>query len=71
MENIKLPVEKYEEVLLATLGSIQAHRVLESTESSKSIRDLSKRLEGLGVDLRKHLINVDKLLKVLPDDKSV
>jgi len=57
-------LETYQDELLALLGSIQAHQTLNSRDSSRVIRDLSKRVEGLGVDLRKSLIEADKQLTI-------
>jgi len=59
-------LEQYEQKLLATLGSVQSNKVLHSKESSKCIRDCSKHLENLGVDLRKELIASDKNLTIDP-----
>lgn len=55
-------LEQYTGILEATLGSILAHNVVKSKESSKTIRDLSKQLDSLSVALRKELIEEDKQL---------
>ena len=52
----------YERILEAQLGSIASYHLLSSKEASKVIRDLSKRIDALSVQLRKELIESDKLL---------
>ena len=61
-------LQTYQEVLLATLGAIQADAVLHSKESSKCIRDSAKHLESLGVELRRELILSDKTLAIKTED---
>ena len=55
-------IDSYESALLACLGSITSHRVVTSKESSKVIRDASKHLDSLSVNLRRQLIEADKQL---------
>ncbi len=57
-------LDKYTVTLEATLGAIAAHSVVTSTSSSKVIRDLSKQLDNMSVELRKELILVDKTLVI-------
>lgn len=53
---------KYQELLEGTLGSIAAHTVCTSKESSRVIRDCSKELDSMSVELRKSLHDFDKQL---------
>lgn len=55
---------KYQETLEGTLGAIAAHLVCTSKDSSKVIRDCSKQLDSISVELRKALVEVDKNLGV-------
>lgn len=55
-------LEKYQDVLEGTLGAIAAHHVCTSKASSKTIRDCSKQLDSLSIELRKALLEQDKLL---------
>lgn len=55
---------KYQAVLEGTLGAIAAHLVCTSKESSKVIRDCSKELDSMSVELRKTLVDFDKQLGI-------
>ena len=55
---------KYQEVLEGTLGAIAAHTVCTSKESSRVIRDCSKELDSMSVELRKFLHDFDKQLTI-------
>lgn len=55
---------KYQEALEATLGAIAAHTLVSSKESSKTIRDCSKQLDSMSVQLRKTLIEEDKQMVI-------
>ena len=55
---------KYQETLEGTLGAIAAHLVCTSKSSSRVIRDCSKQLDDMSVNLRKTLIELDKQLGV-------
>jgi hypothetical protein len=55
---------KYQETLEGTLGAIAAHLVCTSKDSSKVIRDCSKQLDSMSVELRKTLVDLDKTLGV-------
>lgn len=57
-------LDKYQETLEATLGAIAAHKVCVSKSSSKVIRDCSKQIDDLSVELRKSLLDFDKTLGV-------
>ena len=62
---------KYQETLEGALGAIAAHTVCPSKESSKVIRDVSKQLDGMSVELRKTLIEQDKQLSMaVSNDQS-
>lgn len=58
---------KYTQVLEGTLGAIAAHLVCTSKESSKVIRDCSKELDAMSVELRKSLVDFDKQLTIKGD----
>ena len=60
------PIEQYEQALLGALGSLTASKVVSSKDANKVIRDASKHIESLGVNLRRHLIEQDKLLTINP-----
>ena len=53
---------KYQETLEATLGAIAAHSLVQSKESSKTIRDCSKLIDSMSVELRRTLVELDKSL---------
>ena len=53
---------KYQAVLEGTLGAIAAHLVCTSKESSRVIRDCSKELDSMSVELRKSLHGFEKQL---------
>lgn len=55
-------LDKYLLVLEGALGAITAHKMHSSNASSRVIRDLSKDLDNLSVNLRKELIEFDKSL---------
>ena len=58
---------KYTQVLEGTLGAIAAHLICTSKESSRVIRDCSKELDSMSVELRKSLIDFDKQLTIKGD----
>ena len=51
---------QYQAALEGTLGAIAAHSIVSSKESSKTIRDCSKLIDSMSVELRKQLILLDK-----------
>lgn len=55
---------KYQETLEGTLGAISAHLVCTSKNSSKVIRDCSKKLDNMSVELRQSLLEFEKHLGV-------
>jgi len=55
---------KYQEALEAAHGAIAAHNIVSSKESSKTIRDCSKILDSMSVELRRTLIESDKNLSI-------
>lgn len=57
-------LSKYQEALEATLGAIAAHSLVQSYESRRVIRECSKHLDNMSVQLRKELLSDEKLLKV-------
>jgi len=60
-------LEQYTDALEGALGSIIAHKLILSKESSKTIRDCSKLIDSMSVELRKHLIEIDKSLVIKHD----
>ena len=60
-------VLQFEHALEGALGAIAAHKLINSKESSKTIRDCSKAIDNLSVGLRKHLIEEDKKLALRND----
>lgn len=61
---------KYQAVLEGALGAIAAHTVCTSKESSRVIRDCSKELDSMSVELRKSLHDFDKQLTIKGDDNG-
>ena len=58
---------KYQSALEATLGAIAAHSLVRSRESSRVIRECSKQLDTLSIQLRKELLSNEKLLVISND----
>ena len=52
----------YQSALEGTLGAIAAYNLINSKESSKSIRDCSKLIDSMSVELRRTLVELDKSL---------
>lgn len=61
---------QYQLALEATLGAIAAHTLIQSKESSRVIRECSKSLDDLSVQLRKELLASEKLLVVRDDSTN-
>jgi len=61
---------RYQAVLEGTLGAIAAHLVCTSKESSRVIRDCSKELDSMSVELRKSLHDFDKQLGISNDQPN-
>ena len=61
-------LQEYEQLLMAQLGAISAHKVLTSKESSKCIRDLARELSVASAPLRKELVLMDKSLVLKPTE---
>lgn len=57
-------LSNYQEALEGALGAIAAHSIVTSKESSKTIRDCSKALDNLSVELRRTLVEQDKQMAV-------
>ena len=51
---------QYQAALEGTLGAIAAHSIVSSKESSKTIRDCSKLIDSMSVELRRTLVELDK-----------
>lgn len=57
-------VHKRAEALQAELGAITAFLLINSKESSKTVRDCTKITDSLSVELRKSLVEFDKSLTI-------
>ena len=57
-------VHKRVEALQAELGAITAFLLINSKESSKTVRDCTKVTDSLSVELRKSLVEFDKSLTI-------
>lgn len=55
---------QYTDALEGTLGAIASYNLIHSKESSKAIRDCSKLIDSMSVELRKQLILLDKDLVI-------
>ena len=55
-------LNQYQSALESTLGAIAAHSLVQSRESSRVIRECSKQLDTMSIQLRKELLNNEKLL---------
>ena len=53
---------QYQNALEGTLGAIAAYNLINSKESSKAIRDCSKLIQSMSVELRRTLVELDKSL---------
>ena len=53
---------QYQNALEGTLGAIAAYNLINSKESSKSIRDCSKLIDSMSVELRRTLVELNKSL---------
>lgn len=62
--NALLLVHKRAEALQAELGAIAAFLLVNSKESSKTVRDCTKVTDSLSVELRKSLVEFDKSLTI-------
>ena len=62
---VDLPfLQKRIEALQAEVGAITAFMLIQSRESSKTIRDCTKITDSLSVELRKSLVEFDKSLTI-------
>lgn len=61
---------EYQMSLEGALGAIAAHLVCTSKESSKVIRDLSKQIDSMSVELRRALVEFDKSLAAVSNDST-
>lgn len=61
---------QYQLALEATLGAIAAHTLIQSKESSRVIRECSKSLDDLSVQLRKELLASEKNMVVRDDSTN-
>ena len=61
---------QYQAALEGTLGAIAAHSLVQSKESSKTIRDCSKLIDSMSVQLRKDLVELDKSMVISNDSTN-
>ena len=62
---------QYQNALEGTLGAIAAYNLINSKESSKSIRDCSKLIDSMSVELRRTLVELDKSLVVKDINENI
>ena len=60
-------LNQYQSALESTLGAIAAHSLVQSRESSRVIRECSKQLDTMSIQLRKELLSNEKLLVISND----
>jgi hypothetical protein len=60
-------LSQYQSALEGALGAIAAHSLLSSKESSRVIRDCSKQLDNMSVELRKSLLESEKSMVMSND----
>ena len=58
---------QYQNALEGTLGAIAAYNLINSKDSSKSIRDCSKLIDSMSIELRRTLVELDKSLVISND----
>ena len=61
---------QYQASLEGTLGAIAAHSIVSSKESSKTIRDCSKLIDSMSVELRRTLVELDKSMVISNDSTN-
>ena len=61
---------QYQAALEGTLGAIAAHSIVQSKESSKTIRDCSKLIDSMSVELRRTLVELDKSMVISNDSTN-
>lgn len=61
---------QYQAALEGTLGAIAAHSLVQSKESSKTIRDCSKLIDSMSVELRRTLVELDKSMVISNDSTN-
>jgi hypothetical protein len=64
---VPIILDQYQAILTGTLGAIAAHTVVQSKESSRVIRECSKTLDNMSVDLRKTLLEFEKSMVINND----
>ena len=62
---------QYQNALEGTLGAIVAYNLINSKESSKAIRDCSKLIDSMSVELRRTLVESDKSLVVKDINENI
>ncbi len=62
---------QYQNALEGTLGAIAAYNLINSKESSKAIRDCSKLIDSMSVELRRTLVELDKSLVVKDINENI
>ena len=61
---------QYQNALEGTLGAIASYNLINSKESSKAIRDCSKLIDSMSVELRRTLVELDKSLAITNDQSN-
>lgn len=61
---------QYQNALEGTLGAIASYNLINSKESSKAIRDCSKLIDSMSVELRRTLVELDKSLAISNDQSN-
>ena len=61
---------QYQAALEGTLGAIAAHSLMQSKESGKTIRDCSKLIDSMSVELRRTLVELDKSMVISNDSTN-
>ena len=62
---------QYQNALEGTLGAIAAYNLINSKESSKAIRDCSKLIDSMSVELRRTFVELDKSLVVKDINENI
>ena len=61
---------QYQAALEGTLGAIAAHSIVKSKDATKTLRDCSKLIDSMSVELRKQLILLDKSMVISNDSTN-
>ena len=61
---------QYQAALEGTLGAILAFNLVQSRSSTKTIRDCSKLIDSMSVELRRTLVELDKSMVISNDSTN-